>query len=70
MRPIMDKVHRSFNVSVATLDDDADPAQATSGDRCNRAIAARGARLCSTGSPNAVAVYPRAVLLSHDITEV
>jgi uncharacterized protein YlxP (DUF503 family) len=69
MRTIMDKVHRSFNVSVAALDDDEDPAQAV------LAVVAvarsrRDVRDLLDRVTDAVAVYPRAELLSHDITEV
>jgi uncharacterized protein YlxP (DUF503 family) len=69
MQAIMDKVHRSFNVSVATLDNDEDPQQAT------LAVVAvsrtrREVRLLLDRVVEAVAVYPRAELLGHDITEV
>jgi uncharacterized protein YlxP (DUF503 family) len=69
MRLIMDKVHRSFNVSVATLDGDPDPALAT------LAVVAvapsrREVRALLDRVADAVASYPRAELLFHDITEV
>jgi hypothetical protein len=69
MRAIMDKVHRSFNVSVAAMDHDHDPLQVTLAvvavARSRREVHALLARVA-----DAVAVYPRAELLSHDITEV
>ena len=69
MRLIMDKVHRSFNVSVAALDDDADPSLAT------LAVVAvarsrREVRILLDRVSDAVASYPRAELLYQDITEV
>jgi uncharacterized protein YlxP (DUF503 family) len=69
MQVIMDKVHRSFNVSVAAQEDGADPSQAT------LAVVAvartrREARALLDRVVDAVAAYPRAELLSHDITEV
>jgi uncharacterized protein YlxP (DUF503 family) len=69
MRVIMDKVHRSFNVSVASLEDGPDPSLAS------LAIVAvartrREVRSLLDRVVDAVAAYPRAELLSHDITEV
>ena len=65
----MDKVHRSFNVSVAAVDHDLDPSLAT------LAVVAvartrREVRELLDRVADAVAAYPRAELLSHDITEV
>jgi uncharacterized protein YlxP (DUF503 family) len=69
MRAIMEKIHRYFNVSVAAEDDDRDPSLAT------LAVVAvartrREARELLDRVADAVAAYPRAELLSHDITEV
>jgi len=69
IQAIMDKVHRYFNVSVAAEDHDHDPSQATVAvvavARSRREVRALLDRVA-----DAVAVYPRAELLSHDITEV
>jgi uncharacterized protein len=69
MRTIMDKVHRSFNVSVAAVEHDQDPAQVTLAvvavARSRREVRELLARVA-----DAIAVYPRAEILSHDITEV
>jgi uncharacterized protein len=69
MRAIMDKVHRSFNVSVAAADDDAEPSRATLAvvavARTRREVRALLDRVA-----DAVAAYPRAELLGHDIHEV
>ena len=69
MRAIMDKLHRHFNVSVAEVDRDDDPAQAV------LVVAAVGrtrreVRELLERVADAVAAYPRAELLSHAITEV
>ena len=69
MRAIMDKIHRYFNVSVAAEDDDHDPSLVT------LAVVAvartrREVRELLDRVADAVAAYPRAELLSHDITEV
>lgn len=69
MQTIMDKVHRSFNVSVAAVEDDHDQALATLAvvavARTRREVHELLARVAE-----AVSVYPRAELLSQNITEV
>jgi uncharacterized protein YlxP (DUF503 family) len=69
MRVIMDKVHRSFNVSVAAEHHASDPAQVTLAvvavARSRREVREILARVA-----DAVAVYPRAQLVGQDITEV
>jgi uncharacterized protein YlxP (DUF503 family) len=69
MRAIMDRMHRSFNVSVAAADNDADPSLATLAvvavARTRREVRELLARVA-----DAVAVYPKAELLAHDISEV
>jgi uncharacterized protein YlxP (DUF503 family) len=69
MRALMDKVHRSFNVSVAAVDHEQDPAQVTLAivavARTRREVRELLARVA-----DAVAGNPRAEILSHDITEV
>jgi uncharacterized protein YlxP (DUF503 family) len=69
IRAIMEKVHRSFNVSVAAADHEQDPAHVTLAvvavARTRRDVRELLARVV-----DALAVYPRAQLLSHDITEV
>lgn len=71
MRAIMEKVHRSFNVSVAAADPgrDADPSLGT------LAVVAvarsrREVRLLLERVADAVAADSRVALLSHEITEV
>jgi uncharacterized protein YlxP (DUF503 family) len=69
MRAITDKLHRSFNVSVATADHDQDP------HRFTLALVAvaktrREAHKVLSRVGDAVAVYPGAEILSHDISEV
>jgi hypothetical protein len=69
MRAIMEKLHRSFNVSVAAVDHDLDPSLAT------LAVVAvaktrREVHELLERVVDAVAAYPKAELLSHDITEV
>jgi uncharacterized protein YlxP (DUF503 family) len=64
-----EKVHRSFNVSVAAMDHPSDPAQLT------LAVVAvarsrREVRDLLVRVGDAVAVYPGAEILSHDISEV
>ena len=69
MRAIMEKLHRHFNVSVADGDHDADPSQSD----LTVAVVARTrreARETLTRVADAVAVHPRAELLSHAILEV
>jgi uncharacterized protein YlxP (DUF503 family) len=69
MRVMMDKVHRSFNVSVAALEPAQDPLQITLAvvavARTRREVRDLLARVA-----DAVAVFPGAEILSHDITEV
>jgi uncharacterized protein YlxP (DUF503 family) len=69
MRAIMDKVHRYFNVSVATDEHEDDPSLVT------LAVVAvartrREVRELLERVADAVAAYPRAELLSQDISEV
>jgi uncharacterized protein YlxP (DUF503 family) len=69
MRTIMDKVHRSFNVSVAAADHETDPS------RCTLAVVAvartrREVRELLGRVAVAVASSSKAELLGHDITEV
>jgi hypothetical protein len=69
MRAMMEKIHRYFNVSVAAEDYGIDPSLVT------LAVVAvartrREARELLDRVAEAVAAYPRAELLSHDITEV
>ena len=69
MRAIMDKLHRYFNISVADADHATDPAQAilivAAVGRTRREVRETLAQVA-----DAVAVYPRAELLSHEIVEV
>jgi len=69
MRAIMDKVHRSFNVSVAAVEHEGDPSQATMAvvavARTRREVRELLGRVA-----DALTVYPRAELLNHEITEV
>jgi uncharacterized protein YlxP (DUF503 family) len=69
MRVMMDKLHRSFNVSVAALDHDQDPLGLTLA-----VVAVAGSRHLVhellARVADAIAVYPGAEVLSHDITEV
>jgi uncharacterized protein YlxP (DUF503 family) len=69
MRAIMDKLHRSFNVSVAETDHATDPCQSilivAAVGRSRREVRETLAKVA-----DAVAVYPRAELLSHEISEV
>jgi uncharacterized protein YlxP (DUF503 family) len=69
MRTIVSKLHRHFNVSVAEADRDNDPASAL------LVVATvgrtrRDARETLERVADAVAAYPRAVLLRQEITEV
>jgi uncharacterized protein YlxP (DUF503 family) len=69
MRAIMAKLHRHFNVSVAEVDRDHDPAEArlvvAAVGRTRREVRATLERVA-----DAVAVHPRAELVSQTITEV
>jgi uncharacterized protein YlxP (DUF503 family) len=68
-RAILDKLHRHFNVAVADLDEDRDPAHA----RLAVVTVARTrheARERLERVAEAVAAHPRAALLSQVITEV
>ncbi len=69
MRSIMDKLHRYFNVSVAEADHPTDAARSflivVAVGRTRREVRGTLARVA-----DAVAVYPRAELLSHEISEV
>jgi uncharacterized protein YlxP (DUF503 family) len=69
MQAIMDKVHRSFNVSVAAEDHDHDRWKTTIA-VVTVARTRREARALLVQVADAVAAYPRAELLSHDIHEV
>jgi uncharacterized protein YlxP (DUF503 family) len=69
MRAMMDKLHRSFNVSVAAVDDHQDPLALTLA-VVAVAAARRQVRELLERVADAVAVYPGAEVLSHDITEV
>jgi hypothetical protein len=69
MRAILEKLHRSFNVSVADADHESDPARSivivAAVGRTRRDVRETLAKVA-----DAVAVYPRAELLSHEIIEV
>jgi uncharacterized protein YlxP (DUF503 family) len=69
MRVMMDKLHRSFNVSVAAADNDRDPLGLT---LAVVAVAAsrRQVHQLLARVADAVAVFPGAEVQSHDITEV
>jgi uncharacterized protein YlxP (DUF503 family) len=69
MQAIMDRLHRSFNVSVANAGTDE------TADRAVLVAAAvgrtrRDARQTLERVADAVAAYPRAEVLAHDFTEV
>ena len=69
MRTIMDKVHRSFNVSVAEWTTTTIRPRSLS-PLLPSARTRREVRELLDRVADAVAVYPRAEILSHDITEV
>ena len=71
MQAIMDRLHRSFNVSVA----DADSGPSGEIDRTVLVVVAvgrarRDARLILDRVADAVAAHPRTEVLAHDFTEV
>jgi uncharacterized protein YlxP (DUF503 family) len=69
MRVIIDKLHRSFNVSVAAVDHAQDPLGLTVAVVAVAATRRQVHELLARVA-DAVTVYPGAEILSHDITEV